>query len=132
MSTYKSDLLQQGVRLAVLVTGGIAPSTALLSQFKANHPEVPIYCADAGADYCHAVGVVPENIIGDMDSIGDSTRQWLEEQRVEEFVYPVEKDYSDTALAIEALFHAGFEEILILGALGGLMDHELSNMMELV
>ena len=47
-------------------------------------------------------------------------------------VYPSEKDYSDTQLAAEALYEQGVDEIIVVGALGGRMDHELANVMLLM
>lgn len=75
---------------------------------------------------------MPDGLIGDMDSLSAATRDWLEETGVPEVVYPSEKDDSDQALATEKLFADGAEEIVVIGGLGGRMDHELANMMELV
>ena len=96
------------------------------------YPDAPCYCADAGADLCYAAEVVPDALIGDMDSLSKETREWLQEAEVPEMVYPSEKDYSDTQLAAEALYEQGVDEIIVVGALGGRMDHELANVMLLM
>ncbi len=129
---YTKDLLKKDAPLGILVTGGIAPSPALLQELRQAHPDAPLLCADGGADLCKRAAVVPDFIIGDMDSLKDDTRQWLREAGVEEKVYPAEKDYSDTQLALEALTEKGVEEFVVIGALGGRMDHELANMMLLL
>lgn len=129
---YTKDLLRPEVRHGILVTGGIAPSQALLKHLRNELPQAPLICADAGADLCRTAGVVPDYIIGDMDSIKEETAQWLRELNVKKAVYPAEKDYSDTQIALEFIYEAGAEEIIVIGALGGRMDHELANMMLLL
>ncbi|MEE0434901.1 MAG: thiamine diphosphokinase [Peptococcaceae bacterium] len=132
MTCYTKDLLDPSLRKAILVSGGPAPQPALLADLRAQFPDVPCLCADAGADLCRAAGVRPDGLIGDMDSLAEATRVWLKEEGVPKVVYPVEKNDSDQALATEKLFEEGIEEIIVIGGLGGRMDHELANMMELV
>lgn len=132
MKHYAPGLLDKHARHAILVTGGTAPEPTLLSALRAQFPKVPCFCADAGADLCRAAGVLPDALIGDMDSLSPQTRVWLDAADVPEVVYPAEKDDSDTALAVQQLFDDGAEEIIVIGALGGRMDHELANMMLLV
>lgn len=132
MKHYAPGLLDKHARHAILITGGTAPDPALLKDLRAQFPTVPCLCADAGADLCRAAGVLPDALIGDMDSLSPETRAWLDEAGVPEVVYPAEKDDSDTALAVQQLFADGAEELIVIGALGGRMDHELANMMLMV
>ena len=132
MKHYAPGLLDKHARHAILITGGTAPDPALLKDRRAQFPTVPCLCADAGADLCRAAGVLPDALIGDMDSLSPETRAWLDEAGVPEVVYPAEKDDSDTALAVQQLFADGAEELIVIGALGGRMDHELANMMLMV
>lgn len=132
MKHYANGLLLKQAKHGILVTGGIAPSPRLLRILRDAYPTVPCYCADAGAELCRLAKVVPDVLIGDMDSLKPETRQWLRDANVQEYVYPTEKDYSDTQLAVEALFEKGVDEIIVIGALGGRMDHELANIMLLM
>lgn len=132
MKHYASGLLLKQAKHGILVTGGIAPRPSLLRSLCETYPDALCYCADAGADLCCAAEVVPDALIGDMDSLSKDTRLWLQDAGVPEMVYPSEKDFSDTQLAVEALFAQGVDEIIVIGALGGRMDHELANMMLLV
>lgn len=132
MKHYAPGLLLKQAKHGILVTGGIAPRPSLLRTLFEMYPDAPCYCADAGADLCYAAEVVPDALIGDMDSLSKETREWLQEAEVPEVVYPSEKDYSDTQLAAEALYEQGVDEIIVVGALGGRMDHELANVMLLM
>lgn len=132
MKHYASGLLLKQAKHGILVTGGVAPRPSLLRSLCDTYSDALCYCADAGADLCCAAEVVPDALIGDMDSLSEETKSWLQEAGVPEMVYPSEKNYSDTQLAVEALFAQGVDEIIVIGALGGRMDHELANMMLLV
>lgn len=132
MSYYTELLLKENAAPAILITGGVPSSVALLKNIQARYPEAPVFCADGGADYCYRANVLPTYIIGDMDSVSNNARKWLLKNKVPEYVFPTEKDFSDTQLAIEALFKEQAQETIVLGALGGRMDHEMANVMLLV
>ena len=132
MIRYTPDLLDPSRRQAILVSGGPAPAPSLLTVLRDRLPDAPCLCADAGADLCRAAGVLPDAIVGDMDSLSAETRAWLETNGVPEAIFPAEKNDSDQTLATEQLLAEGAEEIIVIGGLGGRMDHALANMMELV
>ncbi|MDO4281678.1 MAG: thiamine diphosphokinase [Peptococcaceae bacterium] len=132
MRTYTADLTSLGARHAILVTGGVAPDPALLAKARADYPDALCYCADGGADLCMRAHVVPDLLLGDMDSLSAAARNWITAAGVPQEIFPPEKNDTDTALAVDKLFAAGAEEIIVIGALGGRMDHELTNVMELV
>lgn len=132
MRYYSEDLLDPSRTPAILVSGGPKPAPQLLKNLRAQLATARCLCADAGADLCRAAGVVPDGLIGDMDSLSPATRAWLEEKRVPEVVYPAEKNDTDQALATLALFEDGAEEVIVVGGLGGRMDHALANMTQLV
>lgn len=129
MSHYTDKLTNPMNKSAILITGGVAPSPILLKDVQKMYPDAPCFCADGGADYCYRAGVRPTYIVGDMDSVSVHAKNWLSEIKVPAYIFSVEKDFSDTQLAIEAIFAEGYEEIIVLGALGGRMDHEMANMM---
>lgn len=86
--------------------------------FKKNY----VICADGGYIHVEKLGIVPDLWLGDGDSL-------VEKQIVakETMTFPVKKDYTDTDLAVTEALKRGFEEIVILGALGGRLDHEFSH-----
>ena len=81
-----------------------------------------VICADGGYLHTERLGIVPDLWLGDGDS--------LKEKKVtakEIITFPVKKDYTDTDLAVTEALNRGFKEIVILGALGGRLDHEFSH-----
>ncbi|MBQ3064419.1 MAG: thiamine diphosphokinase [Clostridia bacterium] len=80
--------------------------------------------ADSGWHNALALGITPQILLGDFDSIGaDSLPEAKEILQV-----PAEKDRTDTQLAVDLALSRGAHEMVIVGGLGGRLDHALSNL----
>jgi thiamine pyrophosphokinase len=88
-----------------------------------------IIAADGGAARALAWGLVLDLVIGDMDSLRDEDRAALIALGCTFVVHPRAKDETDLELAVTYAAHHGAEEIVILGALGGRLDHMLANVL---
>lgn len=111
---------------AIVVAGGDAASddAALLAGAEL------VVAADSGASWLARIGVRPDVVIGDMDSVDPSLLDRLKADGVAIERHPAEKDASDAELAVARAISAGASEVLILGALGGeRLDHELANLL---
>ncbi len=94
-----------------------------------------ILCADGGANYAYILSLVPDCIIGDMDSINNKVRDHFTNFDVPVKKYPRQKDFTDTQLALSEAEQMGADEIILIGSMGRRLDHTLSNLyscMELV
>lgn len=81
-----------------------------------------ILAADGGLRHLQALGLEPTGILGDFDSLG-YTPQGPQVDR-----FPVEKDDTDSMLAVKAGLGAGFRRFLLYGALDGpRLDHTVAN-----
>ena len=81
-----------------------------------------ILCADGGYDYASASGIVPNMLIGDLDSI-----TLPNDPAIETLIFPSEKDDTDTGICLQTALNQGYRDILIIGGLGGRLDHTMSN-----
>lgn len=88
-----------------------------------------VICADGGTRHALALGLVPDTVIGDLDSVDDSTRQHLEHSGTRVIAYPRSKDETDLELALLYAVEQGATQIVVLGAKGGRIDHELGNLL---
>ena len=79
-----------------------------------------IIAADGGLRHTLSLGLTPDVILGDFDSLG-----YVPEGAQ---VFPVEKDDTDTMLACDMAIQRGARRITILGGTGGRIDHSLSNL----
>ena len=84
-----------------------------------------LIAADGGAKYFFDIGLTPQVIIGDMDSIDSD--MWKNRSDIEHIRYPADKDKSDAELAVEYALEHGYEQIILVSATGGRLDHTLGN-----
>ena len=111
---------------ALIVLGGDLPSPPLLKRC-ASEAELTI-AADRGLGAFEAADMLPDLLLGDMDSVSAGTLARREGSTEMERL-PCEKDDTDGGHAMEVALSRGATEITILGALGGRMDHALANLM---
>ncbi len=79
-----------------------------------------LLAADGGLVHLQALGLEPEEILGDFDSLGYAPEGAT--------VFPVEKDDTDAMLAARRALDLGCEEVLFYGALDGdRLDHTVAN-----
>jgi thiamine pyrophosphokinase len=87
-----------------------------------------VIAADGGARHAAGLGRTIDLWVGDGDSLGSAGLDALRAAGVPTELSPVDKDESDTELAIVAATVAGAMRVTILGALGGTrIDHGLAN-----
>ena len=83
--------------------------------------------ADRGAGYAKTLNVTLDAVIGDLDSLSDSTRQSI--GNAEFISYPSEKNETDLELTLLYAKEKGADRIVIIGAMGGRMDMIIGNIM---
>ncbi|MBD5093202.1 MAG: thiamine diphosphokinase [Subdoligranulum sp.] len=85
-----------------------------------------IIAADAGYENARRLGVEPDLLLGDYDSAP------CPPQNAKTVVLPAEKDDTDTYFAARRAIERGASEVVILGGLGGRLDHTIANLQTLV
>jgi len=89
-----------------------------------------IVAADGGALVCERWGILPQVVVGDMDSLGRDGTERLRARGARIEAYPRVKDQTDLELAIAAARNAGADEVVIVAAFGGRrLDHEIANVL---
>ena len=86
-----------------------------------------LLAADGGALPLLRIGIPPQIVIGDLDSLDAASQSTLHSQGVELRRSPRAKDETDLELALLHAAATGADRIDILGALGGRWDHTLAN-----
>lgn len=109
-------------RHVLLVTGGDRPHPEALVRLD----DVDlIICADSGLDHALALGLRPDVVIGDMDSVGERALETARRSDTTIVEAPRDKDLTDTELAIAHALEHGTESITILAGGGDRIDHVL-------
>lgn len=89
-----------------------------------------VVAADGGSSLAAELGLTPDLVVGDLDSSDPSHVARLEEAGVELRRFPHDTKWeTDTELAALAALHWQPRTIILLGALGGRLDHSLANVL---
>lgn len=81
-----------------------------------------IIAADGGQNRAREFGLQPDCVIGDFDSTT------LDEDFDCIYItYPAEKDITDTEAALSHAIEKGYSQVVLLGGIGGRLDHTLGN-----
>ena len=86
-----------------------------------------VIAADSGLDQAFRLGISPDLVIGDMDSVTAEALARAEATGVTIERHPVDKDASDLELAIDAAATAGYQQATIIGGTGGRIAHTFAN-----
>ncbi|MHB9057307.1 MAG: thiamine diphosphokinase [Bacillota bacterium] len=87
-----------------------------------------LLCTDGGAAVALNLGLVPDLVLGDFDSLSPKDYARVIELGCPVQRYPVEKDMTDSELALDYLAEAKAGPVLMTGAFGGRFDHALANL----
>ncbi|MES2121868.1 MAG: thiamine diphosphokinase [Chlamydiota bacterium] len=110
-------------RIALVCSAPLSDYSIILQKLR-NYPQV--IAIDGGADHCKAMGITPDLIVGDLDSISASTLDLFKETPVEKF--PRDKDYTDLELALSTVDWTEVDEVTVFAALEKRSDHTLTNL----
>lgn len=88
-----------------------------------------IISVDGGAGHLRKMGINPDILIGDFDSANSQDLDYYVSKGINVSKFPVEKDMTDSELAIEKVLELGATEVVFLGALGTRIDHSFANIM---
>lgn len=107
----------------LMVAAGDKPSKELFNKYL-NYCDKTI-AIDGGIEVFLENGVKPDYAVGDFDSISEEFKESLD--NINNLMYPSEKDYTDSDIAINLVFKLGANEVIMLGMTGGRIDHLLGN-----
>ena len=117
---------------ALIVADGDVPSRATIDRLIGpdGRRNLFVIAADGGALKAGALGLRPNVVVGDADSLTDADVDRLRADGVEVLTFPSAKDESDTELAVREALRRGAERLVIVGAFGGRrFEHALANVL---
>ena len=82
--------------------------------------DAAIICCDGGMRHTMKLGITPDYIVGDFDSVSDEVLEYYR------------KDETDMELGIRHAVEIGADDITIIGGIGSRMDHTLANVFMLI
>ena len=109
-------------RHALIVIGGFVPDGRALSLIDPHHA---VICADSGLDHARSLGLRPDVVVGDMDSVDPSVLARATDEGIARVQSSVDKYLTDTELAIEHALADGADAITVLWGGGDRIDHAM-------
>jgi thiamine pyrophosphokinase len=88
-----------------------------------------LIAADGGTQNCEALGIRPNVILGDLDSMDPNEVTTYRDAGVDVIRYPTHKDESDLELSLQYTLAHGFTDIIIIGGLGERWDMTMINIL---
>jgi thiamine pyrophosphokinase len=87
-----------------------------------------IIAADGGTHHALQIGIVPNVIIGDLDSLAPADKAQIENAGGEIIPFSPRKDETDLELALRHAVEKGATDIVLIAALGGRVDQTVANL----
>lgn len=112
------------MKKTLIISGGDI-NLEILKKILSN--EFNIIAVDRGLQALYSVGIKPNYIIGDFDSVDKEILDSYKSNDLKVMKLNPEKDYSDTHMALKLAIELKSEEVYIVGALGKRIDHALAN-----
>jgi thiamine pyrophosphokinase len=115
-------MVQPAVRTVVVATGG-APFDPVAVRAAAGADR--IVAADGGLDHARAAGLLPDVLVGDLDSVSAAGLEWaMENIPVER--HPAAKAATDAELALKCAAAMHPYRVLLVGGRGDRLDHTIA------
>lgn len=114
------------MRAVIFANGKIKSRNLIISRLRSDDI---LIAADGGAQHCREIGVQPDIVIGDMDSISTRLMDELQTSGTRFITYPEDKDQTDLELALSYAHQIGVNEVVFYGILGGRLDLSLANLL---
>ncbi len=111
----------------LIITGGETSQQILIDHTK-QFVGQNIIAVDKGLEKLHEIGMIPNHIVGDFDSVDPQIlKMYQKNPQIIFHQYHAEKDNTDTDIAIQLAIQLKSSNITIIGALGKRMDHAVAN-----
>lgn len=110
----------------IVVTGGVPPAATSMADLP---DDARVVAADSGADTALALGLLVHEMVGDFDSVSRTGLEQVTDAGASLERHEPDKDATDLELALATALRHDPTRILVLGGLGGRVDHELANLL---
>lgn len=108
----------------VLANGDIPAKSQIIYLSKIGYSF--LICADGGANSASKLNVVPDLIIGDLDSITDENKKIFADKC--KIIQIKRQNDTDVEKSLKYLIRNNYEEVILLGATGDRLDHSICNL----
>lgn len=113
------------MKKCLIIANGKSPTKKVVDYF-VNKGFSAIICADGGANSAKKIGIIPNFIIGDLDSISLSTLNYFKNKST--IIQIKRQNDTDVEKCLKFAIKKGFKEAILLGVTGDRLDHTICNL----
>lgn len=113
------------MKKCIIIANGKSPSKKIVEYFY-NKGFNTIICADGGANSVRKLGIIPNIIIGDLDSIESNTLKYF---KLKSTIIKINRQNdTDVEKCLKFAIRKKFDEVVLLGVAGDRLDHTFCNL----
>ncbi len=113
------------MKKCIILANGKPPRKSVITFFQKNGLDT-LLCADGGADSALRLGLTPDYIIGDLDSISkEAIKKFKKTSKI--LQYKRQND-TDVEKCLKFVINNKFDEALLIGVTGNRLDHTICNL----
>lgn len=109
----------------VILANGDVPDKERIAYLQSVGHDLLI-CADGGANSAYKLGIVPDVIIGDFDSVKEEVLKYFKDKS--EIIHSTSQFSTDVEKALTYAIDKGYGKAVFMGATGDRLDHTFCNM----
>ena len=113
------------MKKCIILANGKPPKKNLITFFQGKHFK-KLICADGGANSAYELGLVPDAIIGDLDSISSETLN--EFKSISKVIRLKGQNDTDVEKCLKFAIKNNYDEALLTGVTGNRLDHTFCNL----
>lgn len=113
------------MKKCIIIANGKSPSKKVVNYFLEKGFKA-IICADGGANSAKKLGLIPNFIIGDLDSINTEVIKYFRSRS--EIIQIKRQSDTDVEKCLKFAIKKGFKEVILLGVTGDRLDHTICNL----
>lgn len=113
------------MKKCIILANGKPPQKQIIKYLQTKNYSTVI-CADGGAYHAYKMNLLPDYIIGDLDSITNNTLQYYRSKS--KITKLLRQNDTDVEKAIKFVVRKKFDEAVLLGVTGDRLDHTLCNL----
>lgn len=113
------------MKKCIIIANGKSPTNKVVDYF-CNKSFNTIICADGGANSAKKLGIIPDYIIGDLDSIDKSVLKYFHNKS--RIIQIKRQNDTDVEKCLKFAIKNKFSEVILLGVTGDRLDHTICNL----
>jgi len=118
-------MMNKETKKCIIIANGKSPSRSVI-RFLRSQGFNKIICADGGANAARELNIIPDLIIGDLDSITPENLKYF--SKISKIIKISRQNDTDVEKCIKYVIRKGYTDCVLLSVIGNRLDHSFCNM----